>query len=99
MGVVVKADSQPLQPALEKLTRNPYIFQHNVNPTAFVDLLVDDFWGLAQGTTHRHHQVWRTLFHALEKVFQPMDTNNTSNQKEVLYLKKLDEGYFTCSTC
>ena len=29
------------------------------------------------------------MFHKLDRVFQPLDPTDTSNQKEVLYLKKM----------
>ena len=46
--------------------------------------------GLNQGPTHRRRHTWSTLLHALDKVFQPLDTKDSSDQKEVLSMKKLD---------
>ena len=52
------------------LTRDPYLRRPNAKLLAYVDVFVDDFLGLAQGTRHRRRHVRRTLFHALDKVFR-----------------------------
>ena len=71
---VVIAGSWPLQPALAYMSRNPYLKRRNMNLRAYVDVFVDDFLGLSQGPVHRWSHVWRNLFHALDKVFQPLDS-------------------------
>ena len=38
------------------------------------------------------------MFHALEKFFQPLDTHEASDRKEVLYQKNLETGDCTCYT-
>ena len=63
------------------LTRDPYLRWPNVKLLAYVDVFVDDFLGLAQGTRHRRHHVCRTLFHALDKVFRPLDWQDTNQRK------------------
>ena len=60
---------------------------------------MDDFLGLAEGLRHRRRHVRRTLFHALDKVFRPLDRQDASQSKEVLSLKKLDAGDCSWSTC
>ena len=65
----------------------------------YVDVFVDDFLGLAQGPRHCRRHVRRTLFHALDKVFRPLDQQDASQRKEVLSLKKLDAGDLSWSTC
>ena len=62
---------------------------------AYVNLFVDDFLGLSQGTTHWRCHVRSTLFRALNKVLRPLDANYSSDQKEVLYLKKIYTGDYT----
>ena len=67
----------------------------------FVDVFVDDFLGLEQGPRHRRRHVRRTLFHALNKVFWPLDGQDAKQRKEVLSLKKLnarDCSWLTCQT-
>ena len=64
-----------------------------------MNIFVDAFLGQSQGLAHRRRHVRRTSFHAVDKVFQPLDADNSSNQKEVLSLKNLDAGDFTWSTC
>ena len=58
-----------------------------------MDVFVDDFLGLAQRPRHRRRHVRRTLFHALDKVFRPLDRQGAKQRKEVLSLKKLNAGY------
>ena len=82
----------PLTQEHAQLTRNPYLRQPKAKLLAYVDVFVDDFLGLAQGPRHRRHHVRRTLFHALNKVFRPLDRQDAKQFKEVLSLKKLDAG-------
>ena len=51
--VVVRTDTHPLYLSLTKLTRNRYLQLRNANPVAYVDVFVDAFMGLYQGTLHR----------------------------------------------
>ena len=60
---------------------------------------MEDFLGLAQGPRHRRRHVRRTLFHALDKVFRPLDWQDAKQHKEVLRLKKLDTRDCSWSTC
>ena len=83
-------DPRKIQPALANLICDPYLNQCNSNPTAYVDVFVDEFLGLVQEGAHRRHYVWSTLFRVLDKVFQPQDANNSSNQNKVLSLKNID---------
>ena len=39
------------------LTRDPYLRRVNAKTAAYVEFFVNDFLGLAQGTSHRRHQV------------------------------------------
>ena len=87
---VVIANLRPLQTDLDKLIRNPYLKRRNVNPMDYMDILVCDFLGLSQGPTHMKCHVRRNLFHALDKVFQPLDDRNICNKEEVLSLKNID---------
>ena len=89
----------PLQSALAGLIRNPYLRRSNTNPTAYVYVFIDYFLGLFQGPVHRRRHVRRTLFHALDKVLRYLDSKDTSNREYDLYLKKLETGNCTWSTC
>ena len=72
-----EAVEPPPAPLLTKehaaLKRDPYLLRPNAKLLAYVDVFVDDFLGLAQGPRHRRHHVRRTLFHALDKLFRPLD--------------------------
>ena len=67
-----------------QLTRNPYLRRPKAKLLAYVDVFVDDFLGLAQVPWHRRRHVRRTLFHALDKVFLPLDRQDTKQRKEFL---------------
>ena len=88
----------PLAQEHTKLTRNPYLQHPKANILAYVDVFVDDFLGLAQGPRHHCRHVRRTIFHALDKVFQPLDGQDTKQRKEVLSIKKLEAGDCSWST-
>ena len=42
--------------------------QQNANPTAYIDVFVDRFLGLTQGTAHRQHQIQSTLLYTLDNL-------------------------------
>ena len=44
-----------LHPALPGLTRYPYLRRPKANTAAYVDVFIDNFLGLSQVPTHRHH--------------------------------------------
>ena len=82
----------PLAEKHAKLTRDTYLWRPKAKLLAYVDIFIDDFLGLAQGPRHRRRHVCPTLFHALEKVFRPLNRQDTKQRKEVLSLKKLEAG-------
>ena len=81
------------------MTRDLYLQRPNAKLLVYVNVFVDDFLGLAQGPRHRCHHVHRTIFHALDKVFRPLDRQDTKQRKEVLSIKKLEAGDCSWSTC
>ena len=81
------------------MNRNPYLWRPKAKLLAYVDVFVDDFLGMVQGPRQRRRHVRRTLFHALDKVFRPLDRQGTKQRKEVLSLKKLEAGDCSRSTC
>ena len=58
-------DLRPLQKDLSKIICDPYLKSCNVKPTSYVDVFVDDFWGLSQGPANRRRHVQSTLLHEL----------------------------------
>ena len=55
------------------LTATPSIpgqveLQSNANHTAYIDIFVDIFLGLTQGTSHRQHHIHSTLFYTLDNL-------------------------------
>ena len=97
-AVWVKPDPS-LNKQLGVLPRDPYLGRKNSQILQYVDVFVDDFLGLAQGPRHRRRHVRRTFFHALDKVFRPLDSKDNEERKEVLSLKKLEAGDCSWSTC
>ena len=75
------------------------LLRTNAQLLVYVYVLVDDFLGLVQGLTHQCCHVCRTLLHALDKVFRPLEIFDPNQRKEFLLLKKLDTGDCSWSTC
>ena len=99
MEAIAPPPAPPLAQEHAQLTRNPYLRRPKAKLLAYMDVFVDDFLGLAQGPRHRRRHVRRTLFHALDKVFRPLDRQDTKQRKEVLSMKKLEAGDCSWSTC
>ena len=97
--MIAPPPSPPLAPEHAQLTRYPYLRRPKAKLLAYVDVFVDDFLGLAQGSRHCRWHVRRTLFHALDKVFWPLNRKDTKQRKEFLSKKKLEAGDFSWSTC
>ena len=89
----------PLAKKHSQFTRDPYLQRTNEKLLACVDVFVDDFLGMAQGPRHRRRHVRRTLFHALDKVFRPLDRQDSKQRKEFISLKKMDAGDCSWSMC
>ena len=97
---VIVSEAPPiLQSALEGITREPYLRRSNAKSAAYVDVFVHNFLRLAQGPAHRQLQLRKTLFHALDKVFQTCDPGDLANRKGVLLLNKIMAGDCAWSTC
>jgi hypothetical protein len=62
-------------------------------PLALIDIYVDDFIGLAQGSQARLRAVRRVLFDAVDQVLRPLDDTDTgTNREEPISIKKLRKG-------
>ena len=81
------------------MTRDPHLRRTNTNLATYIDIFVNNFLGLAQGSTHGRRQVQQTLFHSLYKVFLPCNSVDSANSKELLLIKKLRKGGYLWSTC
>ena len=62
------------------------------DPLNYWDIYVDDFCGLVQGDTETRRMVKRILFQNLDKVFRPLDSDDTPYRQEPASLKKLKKG-------
>jgi hypothetical protein len=65
--------------------------------TAEIDVYVDDFVAIAQGTASRLNQVRDTLLYSIDTVFRPNDDTDLQ-RAEPISLKKLDKGDGSWST-
>ena len=68
---------------------DPLLLYTNAKLLECVDVFIDEFLGLNQGPTHRRHHVRRTLFHALDRFFGPLDNLDPTQRKEFISLKNL----------
>ena len=56
-----------------KLTCDPYLRLNNAKLLTSVDLFVENFLGLVQGPWHHCRHIRGKTFHALDKVFWPLN--------------------------
>ena len=96
---IVRETTPTFRPSLAGLTRDVYLRWSNSKPSVYVEVSINNFLGLDQGTAHRQLRVRKTLFHALDNLFRPRDSGDSTTRKEVLSLKKILERYCTWSTC
>lgn len=68
-------------------TTNPF---HT--PLKYWDIYANDFCGLVQGNKWQHGVVKRILFQALDKVFRPLDKDDSIFRQETASIKKLKKG-------
>jgi hypothetical protein len=61
-------------------------------PLKKVDLFVDDFIGMGQGSLKELSKIRRTLLHSLDEVLRPLDSMDSSHRKEPASTKKLKQG-------
>ena len=64
---------------------------------AYIDVFVDDFIALSQGT-HNRHRVRNILLRAVDQVFRPNDFHDDEFRREPVSLKKLKQGDVSWST-
>ena len=76
------------QPARAPTTSRPATHNRLKGPLAFIDVFVDDFIALAQGSPHRLRTVRRLLMHAVDEVLKA-PTSPADKFKEPLSLTKL----------
>jgi hypothetical protein len=85
------ASSPPNQPVTSTSTR-PYNSHTRQRPLAKVDVFVDDFIGLGQGSPTQLSKIRRTLLHTLDQVLRPLDDLDDPHRKEPASTKKLKQG-------
>ncbi len=85
-------------PAVPQPTvRNPLLPQRQ-RILGGVDIFVDDFIGIAQGSTRRLNRIRRILMEAIDDVFRPLDSADPSYRKQPQSVKKLLQGDASWST-
>ena len=67
-------------------------------PLSFVDVYVDDFLGLAQGTRARLKGVRRIIFEEIDNVFRPKVPSDPDARSDPISIKKLKKGDASWST-
>jgi hypothetical protein len=65
---------------------------HLQRPIANVDVFVDDFIGMCQGSTTRRNKIRRVLLHSLDDVLRPLEKGDNPHRKEPASDKKLAKG-------
>jgi len=78
--------------------RDPHLSHPRRRPLGSVDVYVDDFIGVAQGSTTRLQRLRRILLDTLDDVFRPNDPLDSKYRKEPASVKKLRKGDATWAT-
>jgi hypothetical protein len=65
---------------------------HLSKPVANVDVFVDDFIAMCQGTTQRQRTVRRVLLHSLDNILRPLEPGDNPHRTEPASAKKLAQG-------
>jgi hypothetical protein len=80
-------------------TRDPALLGIARRQLAAIDLFVDDFIGLGQGSRQRLNRIRRILLTALDQVLRPVDNQDSPAHKEPASVKKLRQGDACWNTC
>jgi hypothetical protein len=75
-------DDSPPRPVLRPFRR----------PVALHDVYVDDFISLVQGSTPRRQRHMRGLLHSVDRVFRPVDAQDSPHRKHVPSIDKFNKG-------
>ena len=75
----------------------PSLLLH-AGPVAHVDVYVDDYIGLAQGSRQLYRDTRRCIMHLINEIFAQPD-ERTPNRKEAVSEKKLNKGDGGWSQC
>jgi hypothetical protein len=57
-----------------------------------IDIFVDDFIGVAQGSRRRLNRIRRILMQAIDDVFRPLDPDDPAHRREPISVSKLRKG-------
>ena len=87
------APSASLEPPIARDPSLPSSF----NLAAYIDVFVDDFLALCQGTQNRR-RVRRLLLQAIDQVFRPNDFHDNQFRREPVSIKKLKQGDVSWNT-
>ena len=79
-------------------TTNPLLSLHR-RCLNVVDVFVDDFIGVAQGTPRQLNHVRRVLMTAINNVFRPLHPDDPTHRTEPISVKKLQTGDASWLTC
>jgi hypothetical protein len=73
-------------------TRDPYLHPPRGRPSLHaIDIFVDDFLGVCQGSPSRRQFIRRVLLNAIDTILRPLD-NADQYRKEPISIKKLQQG-------
>ena len=76
----------------EKAGTSVCTFYNKTPVDCYWDIYVDDYCGVIQGNKCQRQMVKRILFQALDKVFRPLDNDDTTFCQEPASIKKLKKS-------
>ena len=94
---------QPLPPDPSLAVPVPTVPDPHLNPARrrrleYIDVYMDDFLGLAQGSKAARTNVRRVLMSVIDDVFRPNEHTDADTRKEPISVKKLRQGDASWST-
>ena len=97
-AAIPSVESLPQGPTVPSLavpcpdTTDPHLRRHHQRSKGYVDVFIDDFIALAQGTSADKRRVRQLLMHAIDTVFRPLDAQDSPSRREPISVKKLQNG-------
>lgn len=91
--------SKPLLlPKLDPVPLPSHPLPPRARPVNYIDVYMDDFIHLAQGSANKLNKARRLLFHTIDSVFRPLSPDDPPSRQEPISLKKLGKGDANWST-
>ena len=87
-----QCDPKRSRSAMDAKPRRRHVLRPYRRPIALHDIYVDDFISLIQGSPRRRRRHIRALLHSIDRIFRPVDSQDSSVRQHVPSVKKFMKG-------